>query len=179
MTTKPESMCYSPKPILKYCAECFSININHRIFVHHIVFEHQWVPIFWLIDFAVIYWNFESRLKTRKTPRWTKWNIFFYYCCTPWWIEGKCFNQYCFEMRKEHWGTEFCPFTKFLCICSPEERPGAVLHVGAKTRLLTCHAFSVGTRSSYALCAALRPAQADVTNDSLPYSVKSWPPGFK
>ena len=122
--------------ISKYCAGCFSMNINHLIFVHHIVLSISQYPyICWFLHLAVIYWNLGSRLKSRKSLDGQSEMVFVDYCSEPRWTEGKYSQYILFWNAKEQWGTDFCSFTIFLYICNRDQRPEAVLHGGAKTRL--------------------------------------------
>ena len=52
-------------------------------------FKHQSVPICWFLHLAVIYWNFGSRLKSRKSLDGQSEIAFVDYCSEPRWMEGK------------------------------------------------------------------------------------------
>ena len=73
----------------KYCAGCFSMNINHLIFVHHIVWsisQYQYVDSYIWPSFIEI---LGSRLKSRKSHDGQSEIFFVDYCSEPRWTEGK------------------------------------------------------------------------------------------
>ena len=79
--------------ISKYCAGCFSMNINHLIFVHHIVLSISQYPYvdsyIWPPFIEGVYWNLGSRLKSRKSLDGQSEMVFVDYCSEPRWTEGK------------------------------------------------------------------------------------------
>ena len=52
-------------------------------------FTRYQVPICWFLHLAVIYWNFGSRLKSRKSLDGQSEIVFVDYCSEPRWTEGK------------------------------------------------------------------------------------------
>ena len=72
--------------ISKYCVGCFSMNINHLIFVHHIVLS---IIQYLIPTFGRHLLNFGSRLKSRKRLDGQSEIVFVDYCSEPRWTEGK------------------------------------------------------------------------------------------